>query len=75
MKGTDNGVADALSRIDAISQQVEAAELASEQARSPEVASYLGNKLSNLKVIRKKCGRHELICDVSTRRALSLIHI
>ena len=52
-------MADALSRVDAISRQVdaisrqvEAKDLAREQKNSKEVASYVGNQHSDLKVTK-----------------------
>ena len=68
VKGSDNEVADALSRVDAISGQVDLRELAREQEKSPEVASYIGNPSSGLRVEKVKVGPVELVCDVSTGR-------
>ena len=73
VKGTDNVVAGALSRIDVISSQIETEELAREQKKSPEVASYVGNQHSNLEVTRIQCGPHELEVDVSTGRSRPIV--
>ena len=73
IKGTENVVADALSRVDAIARQVDVSELAAEQKKSAEVASYIGNPSSGLEVKRIQCGGHELICDVSTGRSRAVV--
>ena len=69
VKGTENEVADALSRIEAIevvSSQVDLVRLAESQRKSKEAEAHLGNKMSGLDVRRVRCGAQELICDVST---------
>ena len=73
VRGVENEVADALSRVDAISQQIDVAELAAEQAKSSEVASYVGDTTSGLEVTKVTCGQHELICDVSTGRTRPVV--
>ena len=73
VRGTDNEVADALSRIEAVSRRVEVEELAKSQAESPEVTSYIGNPTSGLEVKKVKCGNHELVCDVSTGKRRPIV--
>ena len=71
VKGSENEVADALSRIEAVevvAGQVDVEKLAREQAKSSEVKSYLGNQLSGLEVSRVNVGKHSLVCDTSTGR-------
>ena len=73
VKGVDNEVADALSRVDAVTKQVDLAELAQEQEKSPEVKSYIGNPTSGLRVEKVMVGPVELTCDVSTGRKRPIV--
>ena len=76
VKGVDNEVADALSRIESIksvTSQVDVVRLAEGQKKSNEVQAYMGNTLSGLVVQRVKCGERELVCDVSTGRTRPIV--
>ena len=73
VKGTDNEVADALSRVDTVYKQVDVKELAEEQSRSQEVTSYIGNENSGLEVVKVRCGEHDLVCDISTGRRRAVV--
>ena len=68
VKGIENEVADALSRIEAITTQVDLKKLVEEQTKSNEVEAYLDDSASGLEVRRVVVGGHSLICDVSTGR-------
>ena len=73
VKGKDNEVADALSRVEAISVQVDLDKMAKEQEESNEVRSYVGNDLSGLKVVRMTCQGRDMVCDISTGRTRPIV--
>ena len=70
VKGVDNEVADALSRINAVaaSKGINVEKLAEEQERSKEVQHYSGDAVTSLEVKKVKVRGVELWCDVSTGR-------
>ena len=64
---------EAIRSVDAIYSQVDLEKLAREQQKSKEIETYLGNKLSGLEVIRVKCGKHQLVSDVSTGKTRPVV--
>ena len=83
IKGVKNEVADALSRIESVEDAAQVCalevfsyeELSREQQSCPELQAMATDESVTLDVMPVQFGEHKIICDISTGRSLSLIHI